>query len=92
MNESDYEGMIRSLSSAYETRNRVGHDTLLASFKGQIPETQHQILTNVIGGYFAGRNANNRLFGAFPERDIRELTKKCNELEASFNIPLRQAS
>jgi hypothetical protein len=90
MKHIDYEELIRQLSSAYEQKGRVHHDEVLDSLKETIPENNYEILKKVVLlDYVEKRNANTRIFGAFPEWDIRFLAIKCNNLENSINILLQ---
>ena len=87
---ADYEKTIRQLSFAYDKKGRVGHDQLLDSLKGEIEEFPYQILRKIVlEDYLERRGPSNRLFGPFPEWDIRDLTLRCNNLENSSNIPLQ---
>lgn len=89
MKKIDYELLIRQLSLAYEQKGRVYHDEILYSLKKTIPETNYNILKKVVlSDYIEKRNANIRIFGAFPERDIRLLALKCKNLESSINTAL----
>jgi hypothetical protein len=89
MKKIDYEQLIRQLSLTYEQKGRIHHDEVLDSLKDTIPKTNYDILKKVVLlDYIEKRDANTRIFGAFPERDIRFLAVKCKNLENSINTVL----
>ena len=89
MEKFNYEEKIRQLSSAYDKRGRVAHDELLDSLRKEIGESPYKILNKVIIEDYLDKKGANRLFGAFPEWELPGLIKKCQDLEDSFNKPLR---
>jgi len=90
MAETDYEKVIRQLSFEYDKQGRVGHDNLLASLEGALGSSSYQILRRVVlEEYIEQRDPSNRLFGAFPEWDIRDLTVKCRRLDSSVSSSLQ---
>ena len=87
---TNYEKIIRDLSSAYEQRGGTGHDELFIFLKNETEEFSYEILKKVVlDDYLGKRGANERLFGAFPKGDIRDLTLKCNNSEVSSNRHLQ---
>jgi hypothetical protein len=81
---TDYEQVIRSLSSAYDRRGRAYHDEFFSSLKGEIEDIPYQILKRVVIEEYLDKRGANRLFGAFPEWDINSLMDKCKNLEGIF--------